>query len=170
MDQVDFGELALFWAKRSTCLRRKYACIIVDSLTKHIISTGINGAPTGQDHCTDKQWCLREELHIPRGERYECCCSLHSEQNAIIRAGMNAVTGADMYIAGIEVSTNLPVVKPLPCFLCTKMIINARIGRVFLYNGKNIIEVDIQKLYNQYIQDLFAQMEESKLNIVNTEE
>ena len=155
MDSKDFGELALFWAARSTCLRRRYAAVIVDPKTKHIISTGINGAPSGKEHCIEKNWCFREELKIPPGERYELCTSIHSEQNAIIRAGQRDTIGSHMYLAGIEVSTGLPIVKPLPCFLCTKMIINAGIEKVFLYNGKNVIEVNISELYDNYVKDLF---------------
>lgn len=155
MQPTDFGELALFWAKQSTCLRRRYATIIVDPITKHIVSTGINGAPSSKEHCTEKQWCLRNELKIPSGERYECCLSLHSEQNAILRAGQRDTIGCHMYIAGIEVETGLPVVKPIPCFLCTKMIINAHIEKVFMYNGRNVIEVDIDKLYDKYVQELY---------------
>jgi dCMP deaminase len=155
MDATDFGELAYFLAARSTCLRRRYGAVIVDPVSKHIISTGINGSPTGKEHCTDKQWCLREELNIPPGSDYLLCTSIHAEANAIIRAGMRDTTGSYLYIAGFEVKTSLPVVKPTPCFQCTKMIINAHISKVFLYNKRNVIEVDIDLLYDQYVQDLF---------------
>jgi len=155
MDSKDFGELALFWAARSTCLRRRYAAVIVDPKTKHIISTGINGAPSGKEHCTEKKWCLREELKIPSGKDYLLCKSIHAEANAILRAGQRDTLGSHMYLSWLEVSTGLPITKPLPCFQCTKMIINAGIDRVFMYNGKNVIEVDIHALYDKYVQDLF---------------
>lgn len=155
MDATYFGELAMVAATQSTCIRRKFGAVIVDPITKQIISVGFNGSPSGKEHCADINWCLRNELEIPAGERYEVCRSLHGEMNAILRAGQRDTVGAHMYIAGFEVTTGLPVTKPLPCFLCTKMIINAHISKVFLYNKRNVIEVDIDLLYDQYVQDLF---------------
>jgi dCMP deaminase len=155
MNQIDFGEMALFIAARSTCLRRRYGAVIVDPKSKHIINTGLNGAPSGKDHCIETKWCLREELNIPSGKDYLLCKSVHAEANAIIRAGGRDCNGAHLYIAGFEVKTGLPVVKPVPCFQCTKMIINSHIDKVFLYNGRNLLELDIDALYEKYIVDLF---------------
>ena len=67
---------------RSTCLRKKYGAIIVRN--DEIISTGYNGAPRGRKNCSDLGRCMREELKIPSGERYELCRSVHAEANAII--------------------------------------------------------------------------------------
>ena len=70
--------------QRSTCLRRKYGAIIVKE--DEIIATGYNGAPRGEENCSDCGFCYRESLGIPKGERYELCKSVHAEQNAIISA------------------------------------------------------------------------------------
>ena len=72
-------------AERSTCLRKKYGAIIVRN--DEILSTGYNGAPRGRRNCSDIGSCTREDLHIPSGERYELCRSVHAEANAIISAG-----------------------------------------------------------------------------------
>ena len=69
---------------RSTCLRRKYGAIIVKN--DEILSTGYNGAPRGRKNCVDLGYCTREQLKVPRGERYELCRSVHAEANAIISA------------------------------------------------------------------------------------
>ena len=53
---------------RSTCLRRKYGAIIVKN--DEILSTGYNGAPRGRKNCVDLGYCTREQLKVPRGERY----------------------------------------------------------------------------------------------------
>ena len=169
MNHEYFGKMAMLAAEQSTCLRRRFGAVIVDPKTKHPISTGFNGSPAGKEHCTDLGWCLRNELDIPAGERYECCRSCHAEQNALIRAGGRDTYGAYIYIAGFDAETKLPVVKPQPCFLCTKMIINAHIRKVMLYSGTRIIELDINKLYDIYIQELLDQ-KESKLNTVNIKE
>ena len=67
-------------AQRGTCLRKKYGAIIVKN--DAIVSTGYVGAPRGRKNCCDMQFCLREEMKIPRGERYEICRSVHAEANA----------------------------------------------------------------------------------------
>ena len=64
-------------------------------------------------------------MGIPSGERHELCRGLHAEQNAILQAAHHGVSidGADIYC------TNLP------CVICTKMIINAGIRRVYFLAG-----------------------------------
>ena len=59
--------------ERATCLRRVYGAIIVKN--DEIISTGYNGAPRGRRNCVDMGYCTREQLRVPRGERYELCRS-----------------------------------------------------------------------------------------------
>jgi dCMP deaminase len=117
-----FMAIARQVATRSTCLRRKVGCVIV--LDKRIVSTGYNGAPTGLPHC-DEIGCLREERGVPSGERHELCRGLHAEQNAIIQAALYgvAVEGGNLYCTH------------LPCGLCTKMIINAGIRRIYFMEG-----------------------------------
>ena len=75
-------DLAETVAQRCTCLRRHYGAVIVKN--DEVISTGYVGAPRGRKNCTDLGTCVRQELHIPRGERYELCRSVHAEANAII--------------------------------------------------------------------------------------
>ena len=77
MDRVTkdnyYLDIAETVAERSTCLRRRFGAIIVKNDV--IISTGYNGAPRGRKNCTDMGTCIRNKLGIPRGERYELCCS-----------------------------------------------------------------------------------------------
>ena len=120
--QEYFTDITRLVASRSTCLRRKVGAILVKN--KRILATGYNGAPSGIPHCLDVG-CLREQLGIPSGERHELCRGLHAEQNAILQAAHHGVSidGADLYC------TNLP------CIICSKMIINAGIGRVYYLDG-----------------------------------
>jgi len=117
-----FMEIAHIVSKRSTCTRRKVGALIVKG--KRILSTGYNGAPTGLKHCLDAG-CLRAKLHIASGERHELCRGLHAEQNAIIQAAYHGVSieGADIYTTH------------LPCSICTKMLINAGIRKIFYEDG-----------------------------------
>ena len=48
--------------KRSTCLRRRYGCVIVKN--DEIIATGYNGAPRGRKNCDDLGFCYREQIGI----------------------------------------------------------------------------------------------------------
>lgn len=109
-------------AGRSTCLRRKVGALIVKE--KRIITTGYNGAPANVRHCLEVG-CLREEQGIPSGERHELCRGLHAEQNAIIQAALHGVSieGATLYC------TNMP------CIICSKMLINARIKGIIYREG-----------------------------------
>lgn len=84
-------------ASRSTCYRAKHGIIIVKD--DQIISTGYVGAPRKTKDCFERGNCLREELQVPSGERYELCRSVHAEQNAIINAARSGANlfGATMY-------------------------------------------------------------------------
>ena len=75
---LDIAETVL---ERSTCLRSRYGAIVVHN--DEIVSTGYNGAPRGRENCIDLGYCLREQMRIPHGERYELCRSVHAEINII---------------------------------------------------------------------------------------
>ncbi len=128
---LDLAEAAL---ERSTCLRRKWGCVIVKD--DEIISTGYNGAPRGRKNCSDIGTCIREELNIPRGERYELCRSVHAEQNAIISAERNKMIDSTLYLVGKDYNTGEYVENARPCALCKRMIINAGIKEVVVRNNK----------------------------------
>ena len=109
-------------ARRSTCMRRQVGAVMVKD--KNILATGYNGTPSGITHC-DVTGCLREQLKVPSGERHELCRGLHAEQNAIIQASLHGskVSGSTLYC------TNMP------CSICTKMLINAKITEVYYREG-----------------------------------
>jgi dCMP deaminase len=113
-----FMQMAQVVAGRSTCLRRQVGAVIVKD--KQILSTGYNGSPSGLEHCA-KTGCLRQKLGIPSGERAEICRAVHAEQNALVQAAKHGVS-----INGAVIYTTLQ-----PCVLCTKLIINAGIKKVY---------------------------------------
>jgi len=132
MDRVSkpnyYLDIAQTVASRSTCLRRMYGAIIVKN--DIIVSTGYCGAPRGRKNCCDMGYCLREEMKIPKGERYEMCRSVHAEANAIIAAPRELMLGATMYQTGINVATNELAKDINSCQMCKKMIINAGIETI----------------------------------------
>ena len=120
--------------ERSTCLRRKYGAIIVRN--DEIISTGYNGAPRGRRNCSDLGVCTRETLHIPFGERYELCRSVHAEANAIISASRRDMIGATIYLVGRDARTNELLSDAMSCSMCKRQIINAGIEKIVIRTSK----------------------------------
>ena len=125
-------------SERGTCLRRKFGAIIVKN--DEIISTGYVGAPRGRKNCCDENFCIRQELNVPRGERYELCRSVHAEQNAIISAARKDMIDSTLYLVGIENSTGEYVKEARPCSLCKRFIINAGIKKVVIRKNKKEFE------------------------------
>lgn len=122
-------------SKRSTCLRRRYGAIIVNN--DEIIATGYNGAPRGRKNCVDMNRCLRDELKIPSGERYELCRSVHAEANAIISAARRDCVGATLYLAGRNSKTGELLTDTTSCSMCRRQIINAGITTVVARIGED---------------------------------
>ncbi len=116
-----FMRITKLVATRSSCLRRSVGAVLVKD--KRILATGYNGAPAGMAHC-EEAGCLRDQLHIPSGERHELCRGLHAEQNAIIQAARQ----------GTEIKDSTLYCTTAPCSLCAKMLINAGVTRI-VYEG-----------------------------------
>ncbi len=113
-----FMQIATLVSSRASCIRRKVGAVIVKD--KQILATGYNGVPSGIHHCSDSE-CIRNVQKIPSGQRHELCRGLHAEQNALIQAAVHGVSIAD---SELYCTTQ-------PCIVCSKMIINARIRRVY---------------------------------------
>jgi len=117
-----FMRIAKLVSERSTCLKRKEGAVIVRE--KRIVTTGYNGPPSGFPHCTEVG-CLREELGIPEGERWEVCRGLHAVQNAIIQGAL----------IGVSVSDSILYCTHAPCLICAKMCVQAGIRRIVMGEG-----------------------------------
>lgn len=119
-----FLEIAHVTSKRSTCPSRQVGSVLVNE-NRNIISSGYNGAPRGTEHCDSR--CLSRE----KGRDFDVCKAVHAEVNAIANAAYNGVSTKDtsMYCT---VS---------PCYMCSRIMINAGIRHVFcsgLYNPDKI--------------------------------
>lgn len=110
---VYFMTFARTAALRATCVRKKVGAILVRERT--VVSTGYNGSPRGQPHCTDPEvGCEMEDGH--------CIRTVHAEANAVTQAARNGaiIRGTTLYTTAS------------PCYLCAKMLVNAGIvGIVF---------------------------------------
>lgn len=130
-DKINYYlDLAEVVSHRSTCLRRHYGAVIVKN--DEVISTGYVGAPRGRKNCSDLGTCIRNELNIPRGERYELCRSVHAEANAIISAARQDMIGAAMFLCGLEAETGEYIRNSNSCSMCKRQIINSGIDTVYI--------------------------------------
>ncbi len=95
-----FLNIAKEVASRSTCPRASVGAVIVKD--NRILSTGYNGALSGEPHCTEVG-CLMESNHCER--------TIHAETNAVAQAAKFGVSvdGATLYCWSIRHSTGQPV-------------------------------------------------------------
>ena len=134
-DKINYYlDLAEMVSQRSTCLRRHYGAVLVQN--DEVISTGYSGAPRGRKNCTDLNYCVRQKMRVPRGERYELCRSVHAEANAIISSSRNKMLGSTMYLVGIECDTGEYVKEASSCSMCKRLIINAGVKHVIIRDSK----------------------------------
>lgn len=136
-----YMDLANSVCKRSTCTKVEIGAVIIRD--DQVVATGYCGSPRGTKSSLDHGFCLRKQLGIPSGQRYEMCRSVHAEQNAIINAARSGTSllGGDMYIYGkvrTEDDKTFEPIDAFPCFICKKMLINCGLERVIcsLKNGK----------------------------------
>ena len=135
-DKINYYlDLAEVVSQRCTCLRRHYGAIIVKN--DEVISTGYVGAPRGRKNCSDLGTCIREQMKIPRGERYELCRSVHAEANAIISASRAAMLGSALFLVGVEAVSGEYVQNSCSCSMCKRLIINSGIDKVYIRDTKD---------------------------------
>lgn len=115
---------------RSTCMKKHYGCVIVKN--GEIISTGYNNPPRGEPHCLTCTKCNSGKDEAT----YLSCPSIHAEQNALLSASRNEMLGADLYLAGYDVSSGVAIeCEAWPCEICLRLIKNAGIDRVINHIG-----------------------------------
>lgn len=96
-------------ATRATCPRAAVGAVF--TFDNRILTTGYNGAATGQSHCTD-QGCLMLDNH--------CVRVIHAEANAIVQAARAGVS-----LRGATVYCTLS-----PCVHCANLMIGVGVNRV----------------------------------------
>jgi dCMP deaminase len=92
-------------AKRSTCARLQVGTVITTPDLTQVLGIGYNGNARGLPN--------RCDTTTPGS-----CGCLHSEQNALIKAGAQ-LPGKVMFVSAS------------PCVMCAKMAINANVARVY---------------------------------------
>lgn len=120
-------------AERSTCLKKHFGAVIVKD--NAVISTGYNGVPIGELHCTVCTKCD----HGKDESTYLSCKSVHAEQNAMLRASWEAMHGATLYLAGYRLNCESgheeKFKEAAPCEICLRLIKNSGIAKVVTEQG-----------------------------------
>jgi dCMP deaminase len=92
-------------AKRSTCARLQVGSVITTGDLTQVLGIGYNGNARGLPNRCDST-------------QAGACGCIHSEQNALIKAGAQ-LPGKVMFVSAS------------PCVMCAKMIINTNVTRVY---------------------------------------
>ncbi len=125
-----FMQLARTVATRSTCPKAQVGAVLVRDGS--IISTGYNGAPMGEAHCSEAGHNESPDGHCQR--------AVHAELNAILQAAKhgNATAASSLFITHF------------PCNNCLKSIRNAGIIEIIYEisykNHENFINLDFFQL------------------------
>lgn len=113
---------------RADCTRRQVGAVLLDS-GHRVVATGYNGAPSGEKGCLTASACPRGRMSteaVEPGSSYDTgsgsCIALHAEQNVVIRASWDEMTGSTLYVTD------------RPCDGCWRMILGTPICRVVAPN------------------------------------
>lgn len=121
MNNIDYMNYAINLSSKANCIKGKVGAIIVKD--NKILSEGVNSVPNGIKPCTNET-CIRKKLNLKSGENQELCFVVHAEQNALINA-LNS---------HIDVKDSVLYVTKQPCIICSKMLINAGIKKIYYLN------------------------------------
>lgn len=122
-----FLNIAEAVALRADCTRRRVGAVIVNEDFR-IVSTGYNGAPSGEPGCLTENACPRGRSNVAPGSSYDtgegACIAVHAEQNALLYAGRDFCIGATLYITDE------------PCDGCWRFIRASGVSRVVWPEGE----------------------------------
>lgn len=104
MDEI-LMETAVVMSRRGTCGRLQVGAVL--SREGRILSTGYNGNVAGLDHCDHR-------------DENPCATAVHAEENVLYFAAKHGVKTdeADLFVTHV------------PCFRCSRGLVNAGIARV----------------------------------------
>lgn len=112
-------QVAMAYARLSTCPRRSVGCLIVDSKGRPL-SVGYNGVASGRPHCNEGHPCPGAGL--PSGQGLDKCEAIHAEQNAILNLRDHD-------------RAHTAYVTTCPCNSCIKLLLGTSIQRIVYLEG-----------------------------------
>ncbi|TNY21402.1 cytidine deaminase-like protein [Rhodotorula diobovata] len=122
-----FMLLASLASLRSNCMKRRVGAVLVRD--RRVVSTGYNGTPRGVRNCGEGG-CARCNSHGDGlggggggGAALDECLCLHAEENALLEAGRERVSGGGTEGAVLYCNT-------CPCLRCTVKIVQCGVKEV----------------------------------------
>jgi len=147
-----FMALAKLAASRSTCLSRPTGCVIVSN--KQVVSTGYNGSMHGVPHCSDEGFCYRRSVKASDAGKYDFCRSIHAEANAVALASK----------AGISLENATAYMTLFPCYVCTKLLVQAGIKEIVYEIGYASKDAMRDKHWQEVLKETGIKAREFRLN------
>ncbi len=140
------GYTLRFTIENSRCLSAKCGAIIVVDGTTKIIGTGANG-PAGKEKCRCK-----DKYTIPNDNRHDLTCCVHAEWRAILSAmpfNQMKIKNSSLYFIRLsDDGKDLQYCDDTYCTVCSRLILEAGLRSVILYQTKGIFEYSAQKFNN----------------------
>ncbi|KAJ3132452.1 Deoxycytidine monophosphate (dCMP) deaminase [Physocladia obscura] len=121
-----FMHLCELAAMRSNCMKRRVGCVVAKN--RRVIATGYNGTPMGLKNCNEGGCKRCNDAIATQGTSLEMCICLHAEENALLEAGRERISGngnGESRKGGAILYCNT-----CPCLQCTRKIIQVGISEV----------------------------------------
>lgn len=128
-----YKEIVEILAKQSTCDRAHVGALLLKN--GRIVATGYNGSLPKAPHCNDVGHFLVDD---------HCIRTVHAEQNVLCFCAKEGIStnGCELYVTH------------LPCPICTKLLVQAGITKVYYVNDYKVGEnpfinfLDTEKITN----------------------
>lgn len=135
------------------CLRATYGAMLfvfykdTNNNVKYDIVIGNTHVPKGLKKCTK---CYRKENNIQSGTRYECCRSIHAEQDCINKLKNKNIVYTIMFLNGIDSDKN-PLKEVRPCVMCMKALLDNKINYIITPTHQCTVKSLLQQnINNEY--------------------
>ncbi len=149
-----FMILAKIAATRATCLTRPTGAVIVRD--KQVLSTGYCGSMSGLAHCSDEGSCYRRRIGASDAGKYDNCRSAHAEANAIAQAAKMGIS-----VDGAEIYVTL-----YPCYVCTKLLVQAVNKKVYYEYEYTSVDAARDKHWEEALSEAGIEIEKVELSDV----
>lgn len=116
-----FMKLAELAAQRSNCMKRRVGCVVVRG--NRVVATGYNGTPRHLTNCNEGG-CSRCNQGEGSGAALSTCLCLHAEENALLEAGRDRITGLN------DTESSVLYCNTCPCLTCSIKIVQSGIKEV----------------------------------------
>ncbi|KAJ3198663.1 Deoxycytidine monophosphate (dCMP) deaminase [Entophlyctis luteolus] len=124
-----FMKLCDLAAMRSNCMKRRVGCVVARN--KRVVATGYNGTPIGLRNCNEGGCKRCNDAVATCGVDLTLCICLHAEENALLEAGRERITGGGVGAGGAATL----YCNTCPCVQCTRKIIQVGVREVVYGHG-----------------------------------